>query len=101
MEEDALGAAELADLLDRLAGEFATTLIAMLFDLVAPDVKMISLASAPMSKATLARDSSTTSADSQPYACVRECGLPYICVMYGSIASSTRRSRGIVACESR
>jgi hypothetical protein len=38
---------------------------------------MISLEDAPINDATCARAVSTTVSDSQPYECVRECGLPY------------------------
>lgn len=47
------------------------------------------------------RASSTAASASHPYACVRECGLPYWSVKYGSIASRTRGSTGVVACRER
>ena len=45
------------------------------------------------------RATSTASSVSHPKKCVRECGLPYWSVINGSIASSTRGSSGVVACE--
>ena len=48
----------------------------MLFASVAPDVKTISRALAPTSRATLSRALSTAASVSQPYECVFECGLP-------------------------
>lgn len=42
-----------------------------------------------------------TASASQPYWCVRECGLPKRCSWYGSIASSTRGSMGVVDCASK
>ncbi len=50
-----------------------------------------------MSDATCARAASTASCASQPYACWRLAGLPNCSVKYGSIASSTRGSTGVVA----
>ena len=72
-------------------------LIARLFDSVAPLVKTISPAVAPISAATSRRAASTASCAFQPYACWRLAGLPKCSVKYGSIASSTRGSTGVVA----
>ena len=52
---------------------------------------------APISAATCARAASTASRASQPNACCLLCGLPNCSVKYGSIASSTRGSTGVVA----
>ena len=49
----------------------------MLLLSVAPLVKMISFAFAPIAFATSARAASIASSAYQPYMCVRECGLPY------------------------
>ena len=62
------------------------------------EVKMISLASAPMRSATRLRASSTASSLCQPYRCVRLCGLPNCSTKNGSMASRTRGSTGVVAC---
>ena len=61
------------------------------------DVKMISLASAPMRSATRLRARSTASSLCQPYRCVRLCGLPNCSTKNGSMASRTRGSTGVVA----
>jgi hypothetical protein len=54
----------------------AAPLIARLFDSVAPEVKMISFASAPISSAHCSRAFSTASSASQPKAWLRLPGLP-------------------------
>ena len=74
-------------------------LIAMLFDSVAPDVKTISLLSAPTRLATCSRAASDALSASQPYSWVFECGFPNWPDRKGSIASSTRGSIGVVACD--
>jgi hypothetical protein len=56
--------------------EVAAPLMARLFDSVAPDVQTISLGSALTSFATCSRASSTAASVSQPYAWLREAGLP-------------------------
>ena len=71
--------------------------MARLFDSVAPEVKTISLGSAPTSAAMRARASSTAASDSRPGACSREWGLANFSVKYGSIAATTRGSVGVVA----
>ncbi len=75
----------------------ATPLIARLFDSVAPLVKMISFALAPMSAATCRRAASTASSAFQPNACVRLAALPKCTEKYGSMASSARGSTGVLA----
>ncbi len=50
-----------------------------------------------MACAIWCRASSTAASASQPKTCVREAALPKVCVKYGSIASSTRGSTGVVA----
>ena len=67
----------------------ATPLMAMLFDSVAPDVKMISFGSACSRSATFLRASSTNSSASQPYMCVRECALPYLRVVSDAAVTRT------------
>jgi hypothetical protein len=80
------------------AGVFAAIpWIARLFDSVAPLVKTISRAVAPISEATSRRACSTPSWAFQPHWCMDEAGLPKASVKYGSITSTTRRSTGVVA----
>jgi hypothetical protein len=50
-----------------------------------------------MRSATCFRAFSTASSASQPKAWLRLAALPNCCVKYGSIASSTRGSTGVVA----
>jgi len=68
---------------------------------VAPLVKMISFASAPMSRATCSRAFSTAASAFQPKACEWLAALPKVSVNMGSIASTTRGSTGVVALLSR
>ncbi len=75
----------------------AAPLIARLSDSVAPLVKTISFALAPMRSATCLRPCSTASSASQPYLWLRLAALPKRSVKYGSIASRTRGSTGVVA----
>ena len=75
----------------------ATPLSARLFDSVAPLVKTISFAVAPISSATCLRAFSTASSASQPKLWLRLAALPNMSVKYGSIASNTRGSTGVVA----
>src|SRR5262245_61745502 len=75
----------------------ATPLRARLMDSVPPEVKTISLGSrAPISAATSARALSTALSASQPNGWLRLAGWPNFSVKYGSIASSTRGSTGVV-----
>ena len=71
--------------------------IARLFDSVAPEVKMISLGSAPITRAIWTRARVVASSARQPKACVREAALPYSRSKQGSIASTTRGSTRVVA----
>ncbi len=71
--------------------------MARLSDSVAPLVKMISFARAPISRATCSRPASTASSASQPKPWLRLAALPKASLKYGSIASSTRGSTGVVA----
>ena len=71
--------------------------MAMLLDSVAPDVKKISRGRAPISPATCARAASTASLASAPKAWLSEWGLPNLPEKYGSMASTTRGSVGVVA----
>ena len=80
---------------------YAAPLIARLLLSVDPEVKMISLGSAPISAATCSRAMSTPSSASQPYRWLRLPGFPNLVVKYGSIASTTRGSHGVVAAWSR
>ena len=75
----------------------ATPLIIRLSDSVAPLVKMISFAVAPISEATCWRAFSTASSPAQPNEWLRLAAFPNFSVKYGSIASSTRGSIGVVA----
>ncbi len=79
----------------------AAPLMARLFASVAPEVRMISRGSAPISAATSARAASTAASASRPSACSALCGLPKRSVNQGSIASTTRGSQGVVAWLSR
>ncbi len=75
----------------------ATPLIARLSDSVAPLVKTTSLGFAPMRAASCLRPVSTASSASQPNAWFRLAAFPNFSVKYGSIASTTRGSAGVVA----
>ncbi len=75
----------------------AAPLIARLSDSVAPLVKTISFAFAPMRSATCLRALSTASSASHPNGWLRLAAFPKCCVKYGSIASTTRGSTGVVA----
>src|SRR5947207_3819025 len=80
----------------------ATPLMARLMDSVPPDVKTSSFASrAPIRRASCARASSTAASASQPNGWLRLAGWPNFSVKYGSIASTTRGSTGVVDCASR
>ncbi len=61
--------------LPRRVAARASPLIARLFDSVAPEVKTISRASAPMARATCSRARSTASAASQPNRCETLAGI--------------------------
>ena len=63
---------------------------------VAPEVQTISLPLAPISAATCSRAISTASSAAQPKEWLRLAALPNSSVKYGSIASSTRGSTGVV-----
>ncbi len=76
---------------------WAAPLIARLFDSVAPLVKTISFAVAPISAATCLRATSTASSACHPKEWLRLAALPNRSVRYGIIASSTRGSSGVVA----
>jgi hypothetical protein len=82
----ALLAVHLGDALDR-----------QVVDSVAPLVKTISFALAPIRSATCLRAFSTASSASQPNGWLRLAALPKCSVKYGSIASTTRGSHGVVA----
>ena len=71
--------------------------IARSSDSVAPLVKTISLSAAFIADATWWRASSTAASASHPKTWFREAALPKVCVKYGSMASSTRGSTGVVA----
>ena len=71
--------------------------MARLSDSVAPEVQTISLPLAPMSAPTCSRASSTAFSAVQPKLCERLAALPKFSVKYGSIASTTRGSTGVVA----
>ena len=68
----------------------------MLTQAARAEVKIISLASAPMRSATCLRANSTASSLCQPYKCVLLCGLPNCSTKKGSMASKTRGSTGVV-----
>ena len=72
-------------------------LIARLLPSVAPEVHVISLGSAWMSRAISARAASTASSACQPNTWVRLAALPNMVVKYGNMASTTRGSVGVVA----
>src|SRR5438552_4329995 len=75
----------------------ATPLRARLIDSVPPEVNTSSLGSrAPMSLASLPRATSTAASASQPNGWLRLAGCPNFSVKYGSIASTTRGSHGVV-----
>src|SRR5256712_9715685 len=79
----------------------ATPLRARLIDSVPPDVNTISLGSgAPISAASWLRAVSTAASASHPKGWFRLAGWPYFWVKYGSIASTTRGSAGVVDCAS-
>jgi hypothetical protein len=71
--------------------------MAKLFDSVAPLVKMISRAVAPIRAATSRRAASTACWAFQPHWWLADAGLPNCSRKNGSIASSTRGSTGVVA----
>ena len=75
----------------------ATPLIARLSDSVAPLVNTISFGFAPMRSAICLRAFSTASSASHPNGWLRLAALPKCSVKYGSIASTTRGSHGVVA----
>jgi hypothetical protein len=75
--------------------------MAMLLLSVAPEVKTISRASAPIRAATWPRAVSTASSAKRPMACSAECGLPKCSVKKGSMACTTRGSHCVVAWLSR
>src|SRR3989442_7797157 len=80
---------------------WATPLRARLIDSVRPDVNTISLGSrAPISAASWLRAVSTAASASHPKGWFRLAGWPYFWVKYGSIASTTRGSAGVVDCAS-
>ena len=75
----------------------ATPLMARLLDSVAPLVKTISFGLAPIRSAICLRALSTASSASHPNGWLRLAALPKCSVKYGSIASTTRGSTGVVA----
>ena len=75
----------------------ATPRIARLFDSVAPEVKTISSAAAPMRPATCSRADSTAACASWPKTWLRLEGLPKRSAKYGSIAVEHGGSTGVVA----
>ena len=78
-----------------------TPLMARLIASVPPEVKMISLASrAPIRVPICSRARSTAASASQPNGWFRLAGWPNFSVKYGSIASTTRGSAGVVDCAS-
>ena len=64
---------------------------------VAPEVKMISSGSAPISEAISSLAFFTASEAFHPYACWRLDAFPKSLVNHGIIASTTRGSQGVVA----
>src|SRR5215470_8360945 len=79
----------------------ATPLSARLIASVPPEVKTSSLGSrAPISFASLPRAASTAPSASQPNGWLRLAGCPNFSVKYGTIASTTRGSQGVVDCAS-
>src|SRR2546430_15970980 len=78
-----------------------TPLRARLIAPVPPDVNTISFGSrAPISAASWLRAVSTAASASHPKGWFRLAGWPYFWVKYGSIASTTRGSAGVVDCAS-
>ena len=71
--------------------------MARLSDSVAPEVQTISLPLAPIRAPTWSRAGSTAFSAVQPKLCDRLAALPNSSVKYGSIASTTRGSTGVVA----
>jgi hypothetical protein len=67
---------------------------------VPPAVNTISFSPAPSTAATRARAASTAARASRPSRCSSD-GLPYCSEKYGSIASSTCWSTGVVAAWSK
>src|SRR6266446_6227383 len=79
----------------------ATPLRARLIASVPPEVKTSSFGSrAPISVEILARAASTAPSASHPNGWLRLAGCPNFSVKYGSIASTTRGSHGVVDCAS-
>src|ERR1700716_1844284 len=79
----------------------AAPLRARLIDSVPPEVKTSSFGSrAPISVAILPRAASTAPSASHPNGWLRLAGCPNFSVKYGSIASTTRGSHGVVDCAS-
>src|SRR5438552_16206360 len=79
----------------------ATPLRARLIASVPPDVKTSSFGSrAPINAASCSRARSTAASASQPNGWLRLAGCPYFSVKYGSMASTTRGSAGVVDCAS-
>src|SRR5258708_6216119 len=79
----------------------AAPLRARLIASVPPEVKTSSFGSrAPISVAILPRAASTAPSASHPNGWLRLAGCPNFSVKYGSIASTTRGSAGVVDCES-
>src|SRR5262245_50557690 len=80
----------------------AAPLRARLIESVPPEVKTISLGSrAPTNRAMCARAASQAPSASHPKGWLRLAGWPNFSVKYGSIASTTRGSQGVVDCASR
>src|SRR6266496_182974 len=74
---------------------------ARLIDSVPPEVKTISFGSrAPSKRARSVRARSTAASASHPKGWLRLAGCPNFSVKYGSIASTTRGSHGVVDCAS-
>ena len=71
--------------------------IARSSDSVAPDVNTISLSAAFIAAATWCRASSTAASASHPKTWLREAAFPNVSVKYGSMASRTAGSSGVVA----
>ena len=68
-----------------------------MFDSVAPEVKTISRGSAPRAAAITSRAAPTAASARRPKTWLREAAFPKCSVKYGSIASRTRGSTGVVA----
>jgi hypothetical protein len=77
--------------------KWATPFSARLIDSVAPEVQISSRGSQLTSAATCPRAFSTAFSASQPYAWLRDAGLPKFCRSHGTMASTTRGSTGVVA----